>query len=72
MLDCGIFRKTNKAMTKEMILQVVNELPEEVSLDDVVERLILLQSFEQGRQQYQAGTYFTHEEVGTRLEKWLK
>lgn len=36
-------------MTKEMILQVVNELPEEVSLDDVVERLILLRNFEQGR-----------------------
>lgn len=59
-------------MTKEMILQVVNELPEEVSLDDVVERLILLQNFEKGRQQYHDGQYFTHEEVGKRLEKWLK
>lgn len=59
-------------MTKAIIQEALAELPEEFSLDDLMERLILLQSFEQGRQQYREGRTFTQEEVGKRLEKWLR
>lgn len=59
-------------MTKETVQHIVNELPNEFSLDDLVERLILLQSFEQGRQEYRDGKTLTHEEVGERLQRWLK
>ncbi|GAB2553922.1 hypothetical protein [Spirosoma areae] len=59
-------------MTKAIIQEALSELPDEFSLDDLMERLILLQSFEQGRQQYHEGRVFTHEEVGRKLEKWLK
>lgn len=58
-------------MTKAIIQEALAELPDEFSLDDLMERLILLQSFEQGRQQYREGRVFTHEEVGKKLEKWL-
>ena len=47
-------------------------MPDEFSMDDLVEKLILIQSFEEGRQQYQTGKVFTHQEVGQKLEKWLK
>lgn len=59
-------------MTKETVQHIVNERPNEFSLDDLVERLILLQSFEQGRQEYRDGKTLTHEEVGERLRRWLK
>lgn len=59
-------------MTKTLIQTALNEMPEEFSLDDLMERLILLQSFEQGRRQYAEGKTLTHEEVGQRLEKWLR
>lgn len=59
-------------MTKALIQTALSEMPEEFSLDDLVERLILLQSFEKGRQQYAEGKTLTHEEVGKRLEKWLR
>lgn len=59
-------------MTKEKLQEALEELPNEFTLDELMERLILLQSFEQGQQQYRDGQTLTHEEVGKRLEKWLK
>ncbi|MBO0936067.1 hypothetical protein J2I47_05865 [Fibrella sp. HMF5335] len=59
-------------MTKEAVQKVVDTLPDEVTIDDIVERLILIQIFDEGRKQYEAGQFVTHDEVGKRLEKWLK
>ncbi|MBO0929592.1 hypothetical protein [Fibrella aquatilis] len=59
-------------MTKEAVQKVVDTLPDEVTIDDIVERLILIQSFDEGRKQYEAGQFVTHDEVGKRLDKWLK
>ncbi len=61
-----------RIMTKTIIQEALAELPDEFSLDDLMERLILLQSFEQGRNQYEQGKVFTQEEVGRKLEKWLR
>jgi predicted transcriptional regulator len=59
-------------MTKTLLNEAVKEMPNEFSIDDLIEKLILMQSFEEGRQQYQTGKVFTHQEVGQKLEKWLK
>lgn len=59
-------------MTKILVNKAVREMPDEFSLDDLVEKLMLIQSFEEGRQQYQTGKVFTHQEVSQKLEKWLK
>ncbi len=58
-------------MTKEHLAEVVKELPDTFSIDELIERLILVESFEEGREQYEQGKTLTHEEVGKRLEKWL-
>ena len=59
-------------MTKLLINEAVKEMPDEFSMDDFIEKLILLQSFEEGRQEYKTGNTFTHHEVGQKLEKWLR
>lgn len=59
-------------MTKILVNEAVKAMPEEFSIDDLIEKLILIQSFEQGKQQYKSGKFFTHQEVGQKLEKWLK
>ncbi len=59
-------------MTKLLLNKAIQELPNEFSIDDLIEKLILVQSFEHGRQQFQAGKVFTHQEVGQKLGKWLK
>jgi predicted transcriptional regulator len=55
-------------MTKTLVSEAVSEMPDEFSIDDLVEKLMLIQSFEEGRQQYQTGKVFTHQEVGQKLE----
>ena len=59
-------------MTKEKVQEALDDLPNEFTLDELMERLMLLQSFEQGQQQYREGRTLSHEDVGKRLEKWLK
>jgi predicted transcriptional regulator len=59
-------------MTKETVQKMVDALPDEVTIDDIVERLMLIESFEKGRRQYEAGNYVTQEEMKTHLDKWLK
>lgn len=38
-------------MTKERLREAVEELPDSFSFDELIERLILLESFEKGREQ---------------------
>ena len=59
-------------MTKILINEAIKELPDEFSIDDLIEKLILVDSFDKGRVQFQTGKIFTHQEVGQKLEKWLR
>ena len=59
-------------MTKTLLNEVVQQMPNEFSIDELLERLMLIESIEKGRKQFQDGKVLTHEEVGQKLEKWLK
>jgi ABC-type uncharacterized transport system ATPase subunit len=59
-------------MHRETVQQVVGELPEEVDVDTLVEKLYLLEKLELGEQQLARGEGIPHEEAKKRLEKWLK
>ena len=59
-------------MTKELLQEAVTKMPSEFSIDELMEKLILLQSFEEGRRQYREGQYYTQEEMKQKLAKWLK
>jgi hypothetical protein len=59
-------------MTKILINEAIKELPDEFSIDDLIEKLILIDSFEKGKIQFKMGNVFTHQEVGQKLAKWLK
>ncbi len=59
-------------MQKETLQQMLVELPEEVNVDSLVEKLYLLEKIEQGERQLARGEGVPHEEAKGRLEKWLK
>ena len=44
-------------MTKELLQEAVTKMPDEFSLDELMEKLILPQSLEEGRRQYREGQY---------------
>ncbi len=50
-------------MTKELVAQAIEELPNSFPLDELIERLLILEAVEKGRQQYREGNTFTQEEI---------
>ena len=59
-------------MNKQTILAVVNALPEEIELDELVERLILIEKIEKGREQSRTNQTVAHEEVKQLVKTWFK
>ena len=58
-------------MQKEKVLAVLEELPDEVDVDALTERLYLLQKIDAAEKEIAAGKGIPHEEVRRRLAKWL-
>jgi hypothetical protein len=58
-------------ITKEKLIYALNDLPESFSIDDVIDRIILLQKIEIGLEQVKSGYVHTTEEAKIILEKWL-
>ncbi len=59
-------------MQREKVRQVLDDLPEDVDVDALIERLYLLEKIELGEGQLAGGEGIPHEEAKKRLEKWLK
>jgi len=58
--------------TKEKVLQVVQDLPDDASVEDAMERLLLLAKLEKGVRQADSGQTISHAQVKERMAKWLK
>jgi hypothetical protein len=59
-------------MTKQDILKALEDLPEDASIEDAIERLYLMFKIEQGLEQVRAGQGISHEAAKARFDKWLK
>ena len=58
--------------TKQQVRAVLDQLPEDCSLDDVLYHLYVLQAIGRGRADVAAGRTMTHEQVERELrEKWV-
>jgi len=55
-------------LTKEKVLQLLQDLPNEFSLDDLVEKLILLEKIELGLQQVKEGKVMSNIEAKQQLK----
>ena len=59
-------------LTKEKIKQSIDSLPDDITIDQVIDKVILLDKIEQGLKDVEEGHVFTTEEAKSRLSKWLK
>jgi len=57
---------------KEKVIQAVQALPDNASIEDAMARLLLLAKVERGLSQAGAGELLEHHEVKERMAKWLK
>jgi len=57
--------------TKEKVIEAVERLPEDASIEDAMERLLFMAKVERGIQQADAGQTIPHSQVKERMAKWL-
>lgn len=58
-------------LSKEKILQTVKDLPDGFSIEDLFERIVLLQKIDAGLEQSKSGKTVSTEEAKKKLRKWL-
>ena len=58
--------------TKEKVMHAVEDLPDNATIEDAMERLLFLAKIERGICQADAGQTLPHSMVMERMSKWLK
>ena len=56
---------------KRLVLETISELPDEVSLDEIAERIEFLVAIQKGIDQLDRGEGIPHEEIKRQLATWL-
>lgn len=59
-------------MTRDKVLETVNDLPREFDLDEFIERLIFIDKVEKGFQQLDKGETKTNQEAKRIIKSWQK
>ena len=59
-------------LTKDKIKKSIDSLPDNLTVDQVIDRIIMLDKIEQGLKDVEAGNLYTTEEAKAKLSKWLK
>lgn len=58
--------------TKSQILKAIQDMDEDVTFDEVIERLYFLYKVNKGLKQVETGDTLTHDEVKQRIKTWQK
>jgi len=57
--------------TKELVLDAINELPNDCTLEEIAERVEFLKAIQKGLSQLDRGEGIPHEEIKKQLASWL-
>ena len=57
---------------KDIAKQVIDTLPEEVTMDDIIHALYVKAKFDRGEKEIREGKGFPQEEAKQRLQKWVR
>jgi predicted transcriptional regulator len=59
-------------ITKEKAIELIKSLPDEFSIEDLMDRMILLNKIEIGLKQAEAGETYTTEQAKRMVKEWSK
>ncbi|MCY7408775.1 MAG: hypothetical protein LH473_00750 [Chitinophagales bacterium] len=59
-------------LTKTQVIEGLQNLPEEISVDDLFERFLLINKIEEARKLSKQGLSFSEEEAKEKMSRWLK
>ncbi len=57
--------------TKQAVIQMIERLPDDASVEDIMAELYFRQKVDDGIRQLDAGEGIDHQEAKQRLDKWL-
>jgi len=58
--------------TKEKVIKMIKELPEDISISDIMAELYFRQNVDEGLKELDEEKGISHEEAKKRLNRWLK
>jgi predicted house-cleaning noncanonical NTP pyrophosphatase (MazG superfamily) len=59
-------------ITKTKLKEQIENFPEEFTIDELIDRLLLIEKIERGNQQSQNGEEITEAELEKEMNKWFK
>jgi len=59
-------------LTKTQIIDSLNNLPENVTIDQVIEHLVVVDKIQKGLNDSAEGKVYSKDEAKEKLKKWLK
>lgn len=59
-------------ITKKLLSATLEKLPEKFSIEDLIEKLILLDKIERAEKQSEDGETISEKELEREIEKWFK
>jgi hypothetical protein len=57
---------------KESVISLVKDMPENTTLEDIMESLYVKQKILKGQKQLESGQFYSHEEAKGIMKEWLK
>lgn len=60
------------AEVKRQVIQMIQSLPDDVTIDDIMAELYFKLQVDAGLQELDEGKGISHEEIEKRMSKWLK
>ena len=61
-----------ESTVKDKVLKALEEMPQDVTFEAIMERLYFLYKIDQGLKQVEAGDTISHEEAKKRIKTWHK
>lgn len=58
-------------LTKTKVIKAINQLPDEFSIDEMVDKMILLEKIERGLAQSERGEVISDESLELEIAKWF-
>ena len=66
-----ILQNQFKMIVREPLIETIKQLPPEFSVDEVIDKIFLLENIEKGLQQSQKGKVTPDEDLDKKLPEWL-
>ncbi len=60
------------AAVKDIARQVIDALPDDASMDDIIHALYIREKYERGLREVREGKGIPHEEVKRQMQKWSR